>query len=287
MIGLAQTWFQCLPEGSVANFDDLAAKFMSQYAPFIRRPKQSIELMKCRQRREEPLNDYIARFSTECLTVSKPENSIILLAFRSGLNDDRLESRRFKEDDGWINIHDMDDVRRRDERFTTSESFKHIAAGLRGDRLEKKNNNNKNNNRESFPDRSHHGHDRRNKGKGPTEERIHREDPRRPTLRTFAQFTPLNTPRALIFQLHQSSKFWERPPPTHKSGNIMNQFCDFHGSLGHSTEACRTLKNNLEDLIQRGYFETFMKWNNDQKNKAGADGKRNLGPSQEEEEPKG
>ena len=29
MTGLAQTWFQYLPEGSVTNFDDLAAKFMS------------------------------------------------------------------------------------------------------------------------------------------------------------------------------------------------------------------------------------------------------------------
>ncbi|CAO2841158.1 unnamed protein product [Amaranthus hypochondriacus] len=113
-------------EGFVSNFDDLAARFMSQYAPFIRRPKQSIEMMKCRQRREESLNDYIARF-------------IILLAFRSALNDDKLENRRFKEDDGWINIHHMDDVRQRAERFTASENFKHVAVGLRGDRQEKKN----------------------------------------------------------------------------------------------------------------------------------------------------
>ncbi|CAO2817469.1 unnamed protein product [Amaranthus hypochondriacus] len=115
-------------------------------------------MMKCRQRREESLNDYIARFNTECLTVSKPENSIILLAFRSGLNDDRSESRRFKEDDEWINIHNMDNVRERAERFTASENFKHIAAGLRGDRHDKKNNGN----RDQHPDRPHNGQDRKN-----------------------------------------------------------------------------------------------------------------------------
>ena len=38
MTGLAQTWFQCLPEGSIPNFDDLATKFMSQYASFVRQP---------------------------------------------------------------------------------------------------------------------------------------------------------------------------------------------------------------------------------------------------------
>ena len=68
-------------------------------------------MMKCEQRREKSLNEYIARFNTECLTVIKPENSIILLAFMLGLNDDRSDSRSFKEDDGWINIHSMDDVR--------------------------------------------------------------------------------------------------------------------------------------------------------------------------------
>ncbi|XP_057520720.1 uncharacterized protein LOC130800992 [Amaranthus tricolor] len=158
MIGLAQTWFQCLPRGSVNSFDDLAARFMSQYAPFVRRPKQSIEMMKCRQRKKESLNEYIARFNTECLTITKLENSIILLAFRSRLNDERSNSRRFKEDDGWINIHNMDDVRERAERFTASENFRHIATGLRGERHEKRNhsnhnNNNHSNNRESHPGR--------------------------------------------------------------------------------------------------------------------------------------
>ena len=105
MTGQAQTLFQCLLERSVTTFDYLAARFMSQYAPFVRRPKQSIEMMKCRQRKEESLNEYIARFSIECLRVTKLENSIVLLALRSGLNDKRSNGRRFKEDDGWIKIH--------------------------------------------------------------------------------------------------------------------------------------------------------------------------------------
>ncbi|XP_057545969.1 uncharacterized protein LOC130824963 [Amaranthus tricolor] len=137
MTGLAQTRFQCLPKGSITSFDDLAARFMSQYSPFVRRPKQSIEMMKFRQRKKEPLNKYIARFNTECLTVTKPENSIIFLAFRSRLNDERSDSRRFKEDDGWINIHNMDDIRERAERFIASENFRHIATRLRGEKHEK------------------------------------------------------------------------------------------------------------------------------------------------------
>lgn len=95
-------------------------------------------MMKCRQGKEESLNEYIARCSTECLTVTKLENSIILMAFRSGLNDERYDGRRFKEDDGWINIHNMDNARESVERFTASENIRHIATGLRGDKHEKR-----------------------------------------------------------------------------------------------------------------------------------------------------
>ncbi|CAO2814036.1 unnamed protein product [Amaranthus hypochondriacus] len=138
-------------------------------------------MMNCRQRREESLNEYVARFSIECLAVYKLENSIILLAFKSGLNDDRSKSKMFKEDDGWINIHYMDDVREGAKRFTASANFKHIASSLRGDKQEKKNNNN-NNKRDLYPDHSHNGQDRRNKGKGPDVERSHMEESKRPTL---------------------------------------------------------------------------------------------------------
>ena len=169
---------------------------MNQYALLVRRPKQSIEMMKCRQRKEESLNEYITQFSTVCLTVTNHENSIILLVFRSGLNDERYDGRRFKEDDGWINIHNIDDVRERVERFTASENFRHINAGLRGERHEKRNhsnhnNNNYSNNRDSHPGRFQNDKDRRNRAKGPDTGRNRKDETRRPALRTLAQLTPL------------------------------------------------------------------------------------------------
>ena len=124
------------------------------------------------------------------------------------------------------------------------------------------------------------------KGKGTDERRNHKDEATRPALRTFAQFTPLNAPRAQIFHLHQNSKLWERPPPSRRLENNSNQFCDFHGNPGHSTKSRRTLKNNLEDLIQRGYFKIFVKWNDEQKRKTEAENKRNPGPSQDEGEAK-
>lgn len=42
----------------------------------------------------------------------------------------------------------------------------------------------------------------------------------------------------------------------------------------------------MEDLIQRGYFQNYIKWDNEQKNKTGAERKRNPSPERTEEEPK-
>ena len=97
----------------------------------------------------------------------------------------------------------MDDVRERAERFTALENFRHIVAGLRGDKHEKRDHNsNYNNNRELHPGRSLNDQDRKNRAMGPDIERNHRDDVKNQVLRTFAQFTPLNTPRSQIFHLY-------------------------------------------------------------------------------------
>ncbi|XP_048491429.1 uncharacterized protein LOC125492757 [Beta vulgaris subsp. vulgaris] len=36
-----------------------------------------------------------------------------------------------------------------------------------------------------------------------------------------------------------------------------SKWCDFHGDHAHLTEDCRHLKDNLEDLIRRGYFSKY------------------------------
>lgn len=35
------------------------------------------------------------------------------------------------------------------------------------------------------------------------------------------------------------------------------KWCDFHGDHGHLNKDCRNLKDNLEDLIRRGYFTQY------------------------------
>ncbi|XP_010667289.1 uncharacterized protein LOC104884349 [Beta vulgaris subsp. vulgaris] len=57
--------------------------------------------------------------------------------------------------------------------------------------------------------------------------------------------------------MNKDSHKWQRPKPMFHKNRDKSKWCDFHGDNGHLTEDCRHLKDNLEDLIRRGYFSQY------------------------------
>ena len=53
------------------------------------------------------------------------------------------------------------------------------------------------------------------------------------------------------------------PRPLHSSPNVRDkhQYCRFHKDHGHNTEDCRDLKEQVEELIQKGKLQKYMKKN--------------------------
>ena len=51
------------------------------------------------------------------------------------------------------------------------------------------------------------------------------------------------------------------PRPLHSSLNIRdkNKYCGFHKDRGHYTEDCRDLKEQIEELIQKGKLQKYVK----------------------------
>ena len=83
----------------------------------------------------------------------------------------------------------------------------------------------------------------------------------------FESFTPLNTDRAVIYAAHKNEDKWTKSPKRSKAGKDPNKYYDFHECPGHSTEDCVQLKNNLEDLIRKGFFSQYKKFAKDQEEK--------------------
>ena len=51
------------------------------------------------------------------------------------------------------------------------------------------------------------------------------------------------------------------PRPLHSSPHIhnKNKYCHFHKDHGHYTEDCRDLKEQIEELIQKGKLQKYVK----------------------------
>ena len=51
------------------------------------------------------------------------------------------------------------------------------------------------------------------------------------------------------------------PWPLHSSPNVRDKkkYCRFHRDHGHLTEECRDLKEQIEELIQKGKLQRYVK----------------------------
>ncbi|XP_021854569.2 uncharacterized protein [Spinacia oleracea] len=47
-----------------------------------------------------------------------------------------------------------------------------------------------------------------------------------------------------------------------------NKWCEFHDDFGHYTEECNALKDNIEDLVRRGYLKQYLLDRREEKEKA-------------------
>ncbi|XP_021773990.1 uncharacterized protein LOC110737953 [Chenopodium quinoa] len=87
---------------------------------------------------------------------------------------------------------------------------------------------------------------------------LRRSDTRRgPRHGKFDQYTPLTHSRSHIFSVNKADDKWKRPPRMVNRSRDTSKWCDFHRDYGHTTEECTHLKDNIEDLVRRGYLSQF------------------------------
>ncbi|XP_056685666.1 uncharacterized protein [Spinacia oleracea] len=133
-----------------------------------------------------------------------------------------------------------------------TEEFNKAAARLRGSSDPKDNRTN-----QSKPE----GNSRKGKEKvGAREASPRREGKKGEFQPKYTNYTPLTIPRGEIFNLHKDDEKWKLPDklrsnPRHRN---KNKWCEFHDDFGHTTEECNSLKDNIEDLIRRGYLKGYL-----------------------------
>ncbi|RDX96450.1 hypothetical protein CR513_20886, partial [Mucuna pruriens] len=109
-----------------------------------------------------------------------------------------------------------------------------------------------------------HSQNRRNNGETIEQRTTHRPDAPKwleTTQRDNKHFIPLNEKRSQILREICHTRFLYFPLPSDGKvlGNNQTDWCDFHRTTGHSTEACWTLKTQIERLIQEGRLNQYVR----------------------------
>ncbi|KAK3229501.1 hypothetical protein Dsin_001382 [Dipteronia sinensis] len=83
-------WFGGLASGSVKNFEELIHAFTRQFMGNIQCRKSISILSTLKQRKDEKLKDYLARFSQEVSEVQEPNDDAVVAAFINSLQQSQL-----------------------------------------------------------------------------------------------------------------------------------------------------------------------------------------------------
>ena len=77
-----------------------------------------------------------------------------------------------------------------------------------------------------------------------------------PSTDKFTNYTDLVSSREDIFLVAEQIGVFKQPDPLRGdcSKRNQNKYCRFHKDIGHTTEECITLKNEIKKLIHRGYL---------------------------------
>ena len=101
---------------SINTFKELSAQFASHFIGGHRYKKSTVYLMSIKQREDETLRSYIARFDKETLSIDKANDKILVSAFTNGLQKGKFLFSLYKND-----LMTMSDVLYRATKYMNAE----------------------------------------------------------------------------------------------------------------------------------------------------------------------
>ncbi|XP_056694872.1 uncharacterized protein [Spinacia oleracea] len=246
--GIAQSWFGKIPKGTITSFRQLAILFRTQYVANIAKERMTGELMSVIQGPQE--SEYISRFNMEASNIPKLQQEVAVLAMMTGLRDGEFKSYL-----GRKSFTTLAEVLGKANEFIKSEeigratSRRYVASENNYGSQSKKEPYKK-----EYPDKREnqqprkdwHGQVRGRSSEFKTEKRG-----------KFSEYTPLVASRTQILAISKEDEKWQRPPKMYNKYRDTKKYCDFHKDHGHLIEECTHLKDNIEDLIRRGYLTQF------------------------------
>ncbi|XP_076943463.1 uncharacterized protein LOC143613710 [Bidens hawaiensis] len=219
----SKEWFEKLPDGEISSWDDLVKKFSQQFSQQKKHTRDQSEILDVVRRDNESIEDFITRFNDESLNIGGISKDMLHSAFRKNVKCDYLV-RTLTGRDGMPKVWD--------DLMTAAKAKSPIWSRLQPSAEVSK----------PFDARSLIG----NKNKAG------------PAKRGPNNWTPLSKTPAEILTT-ENIKFRKPQPLTRRSFLDATKHCSYHDDIGHNTNECRTLKNEIETAVKSGKLGHLVK----------------------------
>ncbi|XP_052175321.1 uncharacterized protein LOC127790084 [Diospyros lotus] len=238
--GHARTWYSCLPHRSISSWEELKTCFLAHYAPLKRHRKSFMALVNIKQNQGESLRDFVARFNEEALSIDEFDQRIAMVALQNG-----LRTGPFTQSLANTLPRTFTEALTRANKYINAEEVMKVKRAEQPDKKE-----------------------REKEKKKPMVEQKTDYRPSRALDRpgfggargSLVSYTPLNASRAEILLALEDKNYLRRPPPLKSPPNTRSKkkYCRFHRDHGHEIEDCIQLKEEIQELINRGYLRDFV-----------------------------
>ncbi|XP_074378022.1 uncharacterized protein LOC141719543 [Apium graveolens] len=245
--GSASMWYKSLKAGSIGSYEQLKRKFLKYYLHLCRKAKDTEALVHCRQRVNEELGDYLARFKEEARMVTNIDKVKAMGFLTAGLDPykgKKLCSSLYNFSPKSLNEIYVrgENIRRKMESTGGYKDSQRDDRSKRSDRYES----------------SRSGSDKRDGKKEGRKETDCESERRRD--RDLVVFTPLNASISKILHEIKGKPGFVRPAkmkvPNYKKNP--DKYCDYHKDKGHNTDECYHLKKLMERMIKEGELNQFV-----------------------------
>jgi len=242
LLGNARDWFRKLPLNSINDFDQLSKMFLMQFMAGRVRRKPSGSLMSLHQGPEKSLKDFFMRFNQARLDAESATDDFIYGALFQGIRKDGA----LMADIARKPPRNLDGFMSKAKKYINQEETLRallgpnpsLASGFESRKLKKKDS---------------HNEERMEQVEG-DETKVKRE---RKLLKNH-NWTTLNAPIMDILMEIKRDLMYQKPRPMLPNPQFANQYCTFHDTTGHRTEACISLRILIERFIENGKLVRFF-----------------------------
>ncbi|XP_076888024.1 uncharacterized protein LOC143538327 [Bidens hawaiensis] len=251
--GAGREWFEKLPAGQIKSWNDFIAKFSQHFSQQKKHARDPSEILDVTRRNNESIEDFITRFTNESLNIGGVSEDMLRGAFCKNVHCDGLIRTLTGRDgmpESWDEIMKASKVYARTEKTLSSGGQKKSprvefqtprpnkqAKGPIWSRLQPSAEASK-----PFDARSLIG----NKGKRNFSDRF---------TNSWIQLS--KTPSEILTT--ENLTFRKPQPVPRKSFLDTNKHCSYHNDVGHNTNECVALINEIEAAVKNGKLEHLVK----------------------------